>query len=292
MTLAAPNAQQLASLTVALRRVMKPAWLQEPYASQWSPDNPTLGFCSMAAEAAYFILGGAPAGWAAHVARDHEGMSHWWLEHDDGTRYDPTRDQFIRDRRRPPYERGMPERACGFMGMRQDPTSVYGFGRRPGQRALTLLTTLAEQQSLDLGSPEGVIQARAHLLTPQFTSWHEVQVWANELGVELDVVPNAHLLKGGRPGQPTDALAWIHRREGTPKGRGAQVLEVVRAFAHHQGHDLVLLNLSQPLEAYYQAQGFEIQEHTRVQGDGDVYMCAPAPATTPAPSRSTRRRPR
>jgi hypothetical protein len=138
-----PNAVELAALATQIQAHLDPAWLQPAYRAQWSPANPTLGFCAIAAEAAFFRLGGAPAGWVAWAVRESADASHWWLEHRSGLRFDPTADQFHRQGQVPPYERGLPGKPCGFQGMRQDPNSPYGFGRRPSARAQALLDALA-----------------------------------------------------------------------------------------------------------------------------------------------------
>lgn len=70
------------ALTDDLRR---PPWRGLP--------NPMEGHCYIAAEAAYHLLGGAPAGWTP-INLHHEGGPHWALRHADGTIVDPTADQF------------------------------------------------------------------------------------------------------------------------------------------------------------------------------------------------------
>lgn len=119
---------------------LDPALLSKDYRAEWSPTNPTAGFCSIAAEAAYFLLGGVKQGWVAMVAADPEGGTHWWLERSTSQgreRFDPTAAQYLSQGLTPPYERGRPS---GFMGQRQDPGHPYGFDRRPGRRAEAVLT--------------------------------------------------------------------------------------------------------------------------------------------------------
>lgn len=136
-------------LTQSIVSHLDPAWLSAPYRTQWSPDNPTAGFCSVAAEAAYFLLGGPRQGWMALVAPDPAGGTHWWLERQTARgleRFDPTADQYVRQGKVPPYEAGRP---CPFMGQRKDLASPYGFERKPGLRAAKLLAKL-------MGSSESV----------------------------------------------------------------------------------------------------------------------------------------
>lgn len=51
--------------------LLAPAWR-----SGWSATNPTYGFCSVASEAAWFLLGGGASGWLPCVARDDSGGTH------------------------------------------------------------------------------------------------------------------------------------------------------------------------------------------------------------------------
>lgn len=134
-----PRAQALADLEARLRGALSPALLVSPYKERWSADNPTLGFCSMASEAAWFVLGGNRAGWTAKVQREDDGTTHWWLEQADGTRFDPTADQYRAVGKVPPYERGLMGKSSGFMGMRKDPDNPFGLGLKPGKRAQALL---------------------------------------------------------------------------------------------------------------------------------------------------------
>ena len=122
-----------------LRGALSPALLVSPYKERWSADNPTLGFCSMASEAAWFVLGGNKAGWTAKVQREDDGTTHWWLEQADGTRFDPTADQYRAVGKVPPYERGLMGKSSGFMGMRKDADNPFGLGLKPGKRAQALL---------------------------------------------------------------------------------------------------------------------------------------------------------
>lgn len=55
--------------------------------------KPTSGHCYAASEAIYHMMGGRESGWTPMQVR-HEGESHWFLKHQDGTIIDPTADQF------------------------------------------------------------------------------------------------------------------------------------------------------------------------------------------------------
>ena len=64
--------------------------------------DPTTGFCTVASQALYFLLGGKKAGYAMKVMQ-HEGGSHWFLTGPDGEVIDVTATQF---RTRPDYAQG------------------------------------------------------------------------------------------------------------------------------------------------------------------------------------------
>lgn len=134
-----PSQEHLAALTDRIKQSLHPSLLRAPYDAQWTPGNPTAGFCSVAAEAAWFILGGKEAGWVAHAARDTDGSTHWWLMHESGERYDPTAEQYHLVGETTPYERGIKSIPCGFMGVRRDEQSPWGTGRKPSLRAQALL---------------------------------------------------------------------------------------------------------------------------------------------------------
>jgi hypothetical protein len=90
--------------------LLKPDWRRRN-----ADGHPMTGHCYVAAEALWHLLGGPAAGWTPRVlgfADDRswravepgeQGLTHWWLEHEDGRRLDPTGDQFATP---VPYERG------------------------------------------------------------------------------------------------------------------------------------------------------------------------------------------
>jgi hypothetical protein len=139
---------------------LTPELLQPGYRKAWSPDNPLLGFCSIASEAAWFILGGPPSGWVSQVGRDDQGGTHWWLEHPQHGRLDLTASQYTLKVRPLPYELGQKGgKPCGFMGLRQDEGNAWGFDRKPSRRAALVLDALTAQW-------DGVEQVRAQLIQP------------------------------------------------------------------------------------------------------------------------------
>ena len=135
----------LNELRQRIHQALDPSLLSKEYRHTWSATNPTAGLCSVAAEAAWFILGGSQSGWVSHVASDPKnGGTHWWLEHSSGLRFDPTEEQYRTIGDVPPYERGALGRPTGFMGIRQDPGNAWGFDRKPSRRAQELLTRMMD----------------------------------------------------------------------------------------------------------------------------------------------------
>jgi hypothetical protein len=53
------------------------------------------GHCYVASETAFYLLGGKSNGWKP-MHMQHEGISHWFLQHQSGKIYDPTMLQFVR----------------------------------------------------------------------------------------------------------------------------------------------------------------------------------------------------
>ena len=141
---ACPDPEQLNHIRSLIQAHLQPDLLKSPYKEKWCAENPTYGFCTVASEAAWFLLGGKEAGWVAHTARDTDKSTHWWLQHASGVVFDPTREQYDCVDSTPPYERGLKCNAGGFMGVRVDPESAWGNGRKPGNRAAKLLEAIGQ----------------------------------------------------------------------------------------------------------------------------------------------------
>lgn len=138
-----PTCLNLDELRKRLHAALDPSLLHPRYRAQWTKENPTFGMCSVASEAAWFMLGGSAKGWHAYVTQDPwSGGTHWWLEHRSGLRFDPTEEQYLTQGQQPPYHRGLPGKPCGFMGIRVDPNSPWGFDRKPSTRAQALIDTM------------------------------------------------------------------------------------------------------------------------------------------------------
>lgn len=138
----APSLSALQSLRARLRQGFDPQLLHPAYRDQWTPENPAFGFCSVASEVAWFMLGGRQAGWVAWSARDTDQSTHWWLRHESGLIFDPTVEQYHDVGRLAPYERGIKGQAGGFMGIRVDPDSAWPGERRPSRRARAMMELL------------------------------------------------------------------------------------------------------------------------------------------------------
>lgn len=133
------NLNELRSM---IHQSLTPDLLLPQFRKEWSPTNPTAGFCSVASEAAWFVLGGSSQGWSAYTARDQNNTVHWWLQHTSGLVFDPTSEQYTSQNIPLPYQTSAPIKACGFMGVRQDPGNEWGFERKPSHRAQKLLNTI------------------------------------------------------------------------------------------------------------------------------------------------------
>lgn len=144
-----PSTAQLQELTQALKKGFVPELLTSSYKENYSEFNPEYGFCSVASEVAWFLLGGKKAGWTAYNVRDG-AETHWWIQHTDGTRYDPTASQYYNVDKHPPYERGLLGRPGGFMGIRKDPDSAWGGERKPGMRAQQMMEILGIEEGCGL----------------------------------------------------------------------------------------------------------------------------------------------
>ena len=128
--------QRVAPVILEVQAVLTPDLLHPNYQEDAQSAIATTGHCCTASEALYFLLGGPLARLKSLVAAVPDGTTHWWLQGPDGVRYDPTEDQYRLPGEEPPYHLGRP---CGFMGMRQDPRSPWGFQRRPSKRAALIL---------------------------------------------------------------------------------------------------------------------------------------------------------
>jgi len=132
--------------------------LEGRWKGEWDSTNPTLGHCAVAAEAAWFALGGAAVGLVPVCASYHDAggrATHWWLRTADGRIFDPTRQQYELAGETPPYEwastPGLRIAACGFQGQRRLPSGAedpWGFGKRPGRRAAQLLAAMGIHRRL------------------------------------------------------------------------------------------------------------------------------------------------
>lgn len=132
----------LEQLRQCIQNCLTPDLLLPEFQKKWSSANPTQGFCSVASEAAWFVLGGSKQGWSAYTARDDNNIVHWWLQHTSGLIFDPTAEQYTSIGKLPPYQRNATIKACGFMGVRKDSDNVWGFERKPSLRAQKLLNAI------------------------------------------------------------------------------------------------------------------------------------------------------
>lgn len=100
------------------KHLLRPDWL---IANEKS-DCKSTGFCYIATEALFYMIGGLDSGYKPVCASYEEG-THWWLEKN-GRILDPTLTQYGSEQ--PPYHLG---RRCGFL---------TGY-RKPSRRAAELM---------------------------------------------------------------------------------------------------------------------------------------------------------
>ncbi len=110
--------QKLEAIYPKATHLLKPEWrIKNEQSNQKST-----GFCYIAAEALFHMMGGLDSGFRPMCA-SYEGGTHWWLEKD-GIILDPTASQFLPAL--PPYGLG---RRCGFL---------TGY-KKPSKRAVELI---------------------------------------------------------------------------------------------------------------------------------------------------------
>lgn len=96
-----------------IKKVLTPDLLKPGYRWMHDPENPTAGHCYIAAEALWHLLGGMTSRWRPMYAKEPDGMTHWWLVHQNtGVIADPTRDQYTFVGEEPPYHLG---KRVGFL---------------------------------------------------------------------------------------------------------------------------------------------------------------------------------
>lgn len=93
------NAPKLRGVTAQenVVRIVRSVLTPELLPAEWqNHPHPMGGYCYVASEALYYLLGGSEAGLTVKRA-PCEGGEHWWLEDADGKLIDATADQFDTD---------------------------------------------------------------------------------------------------------------------------------------------------------------------------------------------------
>lgn len=92
--------------------------------------NPLFGHCYAASEALFHLLGGKASGYVPMRAKDHRGVTHWWLLHKpSGETVDPTAGQYHSVGERPPHAAGV---GGGFLTA------------KPSRRAATIIARVRQ----------------------------------------------------------------------------------------------------------------------------------------------------
>lgn len=81
------------ALIKAIQGVLTPDLLKPEY-REANEGNPLYGHCYTASEVLFHALGGFSSSWRPVRARDDNGVTHWWLENNEGERLDPTKGQY------------------------------------------------------------------------------------------------------------------------------------------------------------------------------------------------------
>lgn len=79
--------------------------LTEDIRSDVRSEHPLSGYCHVASEALFYMLGGKDAGYEIYQAKGDDGLSHWWVQKV-GAIYDITSEQYTDRGEVPPYEKG------------------------------------------------------------------------------------------------------------------------------------------------------------------------------------------
>jgi hypothetical protein len=74
-----------------IKQNLTPAMRYHKYANSSAP---LAGYCYVASEALYHLMGGKSSGLIPQVLRLSDGQTHWYLKGSNGVVYDPTAEQF------------------------------------------------------------------------------------------------------------------------------------------------------------------------------------------------------
>ena len=72
-------------------RQMGTKYLKRPYRDDWTPENPTYGYCYVVSEMVFHCL--APAGSKPHILHTDNENTHWFIKWPSGEVVDLTADQ-------------------------------------------------------------------------------------------------------------------------------------------------------------------------------------------------------
>lgn len=141
-------------------------------------EHPMTGHCYVASEALYHLLGGSQKGWKPMNVQ-HEGDSHWFLQHSSGRILDPTGDQF---KTPVPYDQG---KGKGFLT------------KEPSARA---------QQVMERMMGDGLSKAETYRIPPE-----QVPQFLYHTPACLKDVPSIKK-RGLIPGAGSNSWGWTERR--------------------------------------------------------------------------------
>ncbi len=108
------------------KKLLNKYWREKNNRSRY----PATGFCYIATEALFYLIGGLKSGFKPKYLRyKNQHITHWWLENEEGMILDPTLAQY--GGKNPNYKRG---KGCGFLN---------GY-EKPSRRAKKLIELMKE----------------------------------------------------------------------------------------------------------------------------------------------------
>jgi 5-methylcytosine-specific restriction endonuclease McrA len=120
------NPKEAARFIEAIRANLTPDLLTSQWAAERKPgSHPLTGYCYVASEALYHLLGGSKSDWMVFRCTFSPGKTHWWLADAAGQILDPTAEQFGGE---PPHRKGQ---------------RTQFLSRQPSRRATELMRRVA-----------------------------------------------------------------------------------------------------------------------------------------------------
>lgn len=97
----------VSELKAKIKSCLEPELLEPKYRKE-NESNPMFGHCYVATEALYHLLKSTKlkGTFKPHQGKDNRGISHWWLQNENGKILDVTAAQYTSKGKTPPYKNG------------------------------------------------------------------------------------------------------------------------------------------------------------------------------------------